>query len=749
MITFVRICVVLVLCLRAAPAAAAEAPARDGAEAALAVIRRLLPAHADEFLCEIAPDASGCDGFEIGSRDGKILLRGHRPVTVTAAFHHYLKHIAGGHISWCGDQLDLPAPLPRPTQPVTVRSPFSHGYAFNYCAFSYSMPWWDWPRWEREIDLMAAQGIDLPLAVTGNEAVWLNVLQRFGYTKEEARRFIAGPGYTAWWLMGNLQGRGGPVSDGWIESRVALQRKILSRMRELGMRPVVQGFTGLVPDDLARKSPGARVLPQGRWMADQRPAVLDPEDPLFPRMAAAWYEEQRKLFGPADAFAGDLFHEGGRTDGIKVAAAARSVQRAMCAEDADALWVLQGWGGNPKGELLSALDRRHTLVLELCNEFWRNWERNQGFGGTPWIFGTVVIYGGNTALHGRLDTIASNLRAAMGGATPPVGLGMAWEGTGSNPVVNEFLWDARWSPDVPDPERWIEGYAARRYGTGRAEAREAWKLLLRSAYASWPDQRRPGESVFCARPSLDVRKVSPFAASIEVPYDQRFLREAVRLLLEVAPECSGRETYRHDLVDFTRQFMANAAQVPYREMTAAFRAGDGAAFEPAAGRFLAMLDDQNRLLAADPRFLLGRWLSEARAAAGDDAGQRRQNEHNARLLVSTWTEERSGLGDYGWREWNGLLEKYQRPRWQAFIDDLRGRLAGRKPSPPNFFAMESAWAARGWENDPYPVSPSGDPVALARELLGRWGPMLDEVRRYAPPAGAPKPRPAENPAGAR
>ena len=32
---------------------------------------------------------------------------------------------------------------------------------------SYSMAYWDWNRWEAEIDWMALQGINLPLAFTG------------------------------------------------------------------------------------------------------------------------------------------------------------------------------------------------------------------------------------------------------------------------------------------------------------------------------------------------------------------------------------------------------------------------------------------------------------------------------------------------------------------------------------------------------------------------------------------------------
>jgi hypothetical protein len=40
-----------------------------------------------------------------------------------------------------------------------------------------SFAWWDWKRWEKEIDWMALQGINLPLAFTGQEAIWQKVFQ--------------------------------------------------------------------------------------------------------------------------------------------------------------------------------------------------------------------------------------------------------------------------------------------------------------------------------------------------------------------------------------------------------------------------------------------------------------------------------------------------------------------------------------------------------------------------------------------
>jgi len=40
-----------------------------------------------------------------------------------------------------------------------------------------SFAWWDWTRWEKEIDWMALQGVNLPLAFTGQEAIWQKVFK--------------------------------------------------------------------------------------------------------------------------------------------------------------------------------------------------------------------------------------------------------------------------------------------------------------------------------------------------------------------------------------------------------------------------------------------------------------------------------------------------------------------------------------------------------------------------------------------
>src|SRR5436190_13354683 len=110
--------------------------------------------------------------------------------------------------------------------------------------------------------------------------------------------------------MSNMEDYGGPLSPSLVEQRMELGRRIVQRMRELGMEPVLQGYYGIVPADFGKRHPTAKVHPQGTWGQLKRPDMLEPTDPLFSKVAAAFYSEQRRLFGAAHFFAADPFHEG-------------------------------------------------------------------------------------------------------------------------------------------------------------------------------------------------------------------------------------------------------------------------------------------------------------------------------------------------------------------------------------------------------------------------------------------------------
>lgn len=92
----------------------------------------------------------------------------------------------------------------------------------NYCTLDYSMCWWDFARWEKEIDFMAMNGINMPLTPIGSEAVWYETLQKFNFTKEEALAFISGPAFWAWQLMTNIDSYISPKSEEYVYNRLEL-----------------------------------------------------------------------------------------------------------------------------------------------------------------------------------------------------------------------------------------------------------------------------------------------------------------------------------------------------------------------------------------------------------------------------------------------------------------------------------------------------------------------------------------------
>ena len=139
------------------------------------------------------------------------MIRGNTGVSMAMGLNWYLKHDCHCHVSWCGNQLELPDKLPVVEPKVRRVSWAKHRYFLNYCCFGYSLPWWDWAQWERLIDWMALNGVNAPLAVTGQEAVWQAVGKRLELTDAQMRTFLAGPPYLPFGWMGCLDGWGGPL----------------------------------------------------------------------------------------------------------------------------------------------------------------------------------------------------------------------------------------------------------------------------------------------------------------------------------------------------------------------------------------------------------------------------------------------------------------------------------------------------------------------------------------------------------
>lgn len=665
------------------------------------------------------------DFFELDQKGNKVVVRGNNYVSIATGINWYLKYYAGINLSWNGMQADLPEVLPPVLKKERHETDLKLRYDFNYCTFSYSMAFWDWKRWEQEIDWMALHGINLPLAMVGTDVVWKNVLEELGYTREEINAFIAGPGFQAWWLMNNLEGWGGPNPDSWYERQEELQKRILKRMREYGIEPVLPGYSGMVPHN-AKDRLGLNVADPGRWNGYPRPAFLQPTDPQFERIAALYYREMTRLYGKVSYYSMDPFHEGGNTSGVDLEAAGKAIWKAMKQANPRAAWVVQAWGANPRPQMIRNLPAGDMVVLDLFSESrpqWgdpaSSWYRKEGFGQHDWLFCMLLNYGGNVGLHGKMAHLIEEFYKAKDSSFGKTlkGVGMTMEGIENNPVMYELLCELPWREQRFSKDEWLEGYLKARYGKSDSQVSQAWMLLSNTIYncPAASTQQGTHESILCARPSWKAYQVSSWSEMSDY-YDPADVIRAAGMMVDAAERFRGNNNFEYDLVDIVRQAVAEKGRLMYRVLVDAYKAGDRELFKLSSDQFLRLILMQDRLLATRSEFKVGRWLESARNL-GSTEEEKDWYEWNARVQITTWgnrvAADDGGLHDYAHREWNGLLRDFYYLRWKTLLDEQLKSFEGGQPKAIDFYALEEPWTLK---HNSYASEAEGNPVDIACEI---------------------------------
>lgn len=671
---------------------------------------------------------SPTDFFELDQKGDKVVIRGNNYVSIATGVNWYLKYYAGIQLSWNGMTAQLPAVLPAVPQKERHETDLKYRYDFNYCTYSYTMAFWDWDRWEKEIDWMALHGINLPLAVVGADVVWYNVLTKLGYTKDEINEFIAGPAFQGWWLMNNLEGWGGPNPDSWYKQRETLQKQILKRMREYGIRPVLPGYSGMVPHN-AKERLGLNVSDPGLWCGYRRPAFLQPTDPRFNEIADLYYKEMSRLYGKADFYSMDPFHEGGNVAGVDLNAAGQAIWGAMKKANPKAVWVAQAWQANPRQKMIENLPAGDLIVLDLFAESrpqWGDpestWYRKEGFGKHDWLYCMLLNYGGNVGLHGKMKHVIDEFYKAKTSSFGKTmkGVGMTMEGSENNPVMFELLCELPWRPARFDKDEWLKNYTVARYGKADKAVQDAWLLLSNTIYNCPAKNTQQGthESVFCGRPDYDVYQVSSWS-EMEPYYKPEDIIRAAGIMLSAADRFKGNNNFEYDLIDIVRQAVAEKGRLIYPIMIDAYKAGEKELFAASSQRFLDLILLQDKLLAARPEFKVGTWIEKARNL-GTTPEEKDLYEWNARVQVTTWgnrvAADEGGLRDYAHKEWNGLLRDFYYNRWKVWIDRQKAQLNGAPVKAIDFYAIEEPWTK---QTNPYSSQAEGDVIEVAKEVYAK------------------------------
>ena len=423
-----------------------EAPTTENPQAVVDLINRIGGKDANKkfkFVHEPSLNSKQ-EVFVLGNEKGKILIKGSSLSALTTGIGWYLNNIAHINIAWNSlnektvavkeegaAYADL-SNLPLPTTEEIHTSDAKYRYYLNTCTFGYSMTSWTWTRWQQEIDWMALHGINMPLQLVGLEEVWRTFLtmedgngnRKYGYTDEEAKAFVAGPAFIAWWAMNNLEGWGGTAAgsksgynnlagaggvqdDAWYARQKELAGKIVEAQRALGMQPVIPGWSGMVPTNFQSQSTYTTRGNGGKWAGDfVRPLLLSVSNANYAEIAADYYECLHAVMGKSQYYSMDPFHEGG---GAGTMEDYEALYAAMEAAMPGSQWVIQQWQWSATQKYsLTAVPAGRLIVLDLFSDGSPAFDGYNGYAPQDAVFCAIPNFGGRSGLMGRLQNVTDN-----------------------------------------------------------------------------------------------------------------------------------------------------------------------------------------------------------------------------------------------------------------------------------------------------------------------------------------------------
>lgn len=692
-------------------------PADDIISPAKGVIKRTIGDRVNTIHFKVTEPINKRETFRIEAASGSLTIYGSSSVALCYGFNTYLKNACHYMVTWGGANLNLPEIWPD-YQSGNKTTPYEFRYYLNVVTFGYTTPYWDWSRWEKEIDWMALHGVNMPLATVASEAIAERVWLQMGLTKNEIRSFFTAPAHLPWHRMGNLNSWDGSFGDSWQRGQIELQHHILDRMRTLGFSPIAPAFAGFVPEAFMRNHPELKVkrLTWGGFPEKYNAFVLAPDSPFFEEIGKRFISEWEKEFGKNIYYLSDSFNEMElpvENEDAKhklLENYGESIYKSIVAANPDAVWVTQGWTFGYQHKfwdkpslqaLLKKVPDNKMIIIDLANDYpkwiWHTdltWKSHDGFYGKKWIYSFTPNFGGKNPLTGELAMYASYPAEALRSTYNDnlVGFGSAPEGIENNEVIYELLYDVGWNNKEIDLEKWLASYCTARYGDYPDNIKNAWKLLRSSAYGSLYSYTR-----FLWQTVIpDKRRVSRIDTSDE-------FMQAVELFLQSAGTLRKSALYRNDAIEFSALYLSAKADICYKNALKADSSGLKKEASDAFNKTVEILLNVDRLLESHPSYRLQSWVDFARNQ-GTTPEEKNHYESNAKRLITTWGGYQD---DYSARLWSGLIRDYYIPRIKMHV---------LNPNE-NIRTWEEHWIRSQWKSASVPFN---DPLTTAIKLITKY-----------------------------
>ncbi len=686
----------------------------EAVTAAYGVLNRTVPQEAKNFRLMLIENNKANDEFEVEASNGIVTVKGNSSIALTRGIYYYLRHADNSMITWNGSHRNLPKVLPDYPRTKIV-TPYKYRLYYNVCTFGYTTAFWNWEQWQKEIDWMALHGINMPLAMIGQEAVWQKVWKEMGIKDSELADYFTGPAFLPWHRMGNVNKHGGPLPKSYFKKSEELQKKILTRMRELGMNPIVPAFSGYVPNAFKRIYPDANIITMKPWAGfppSNGTFMLSPLSKHFVQIGKKFIQEYQKIYGRNHFYLADAFNEmtvpvtkKGRYK--ELAAFGKAIFNSINAGDSKGIWVMQGWlFFNDSGfwdkpsvkALLKDVPDKRMIIIDLADELFHGWKKLDGFFGKQWIYSIIHNFGGHNQWFGNLplyskDPINMLSDTAHGNL---LGFGVSPEGIDNNEVVYELLTDMAWQNKSLDLNNWIAQYCMARYGAYPSAMKEAWVYLIKSVYST-------GNNF-----PLYFYQERPRSAEYHGWLSSNNFDKAAELFLSCSDSLKESDLYNADAIQIAAQFVSNKVDFLLNRAIYWYGKRNKAQMKNAFNSAFVLLKKVDELLNNHPLYRLQRWVRLARSW-GTSPQEKDFYESNAKRQITTWGGPY--LSEYAAKEWGGLIKDYYLQRWKRFADSLE------TGTNYNIYSWEEKWITtpvKGLSNKKL-----NDSIEYAKQLISK------------------------------
>lgn len=612
----------------------------------------------------------------------------------------YLRHYCNMTLGWPsggGSRIIIPDAWPKiGSRPVVKKRAVPWSYFMNVCTHSYSLVWYNEQDWEAFIDWLSLTGINMILALTGQEQVFYETFRQFGVEDLDIRSWFNGPAFLTWSRGQNEYGNNicGPLPKSWMEDQSGLQKNfILPRLRSLGIVGQLPGFQGNVPIQIKEMFHDENITQQGAtgWMNSL--------DPLFGKIADVYMEKLLDSFGTDHWYQLDGYFNGGTAPWMAESEiesyeypdlAGRPLQRdeswflrgaaayeGLNRTDPQAIWSFQGfafigWHRPDQAEalkgLIDSVPKDNFVIMDMSNKGLGEWAKfnNASFWGAPFVWTTLNNFGGTDGIKGdirRLNPFPFEILPT----TSIAGIGGTPEGINQNPAYYEFLFESTFRDGpVENLEDYLVHRSLKRYGLVQRDddvpastiinlLAESWTLLMQSLYSndfSTQDLTGIGHLKPWTPGLFEDDRHTPKPIMCQVFHAWEKVILAIQESVSAAPDVhsilkENNEPFRYDLVNLGREILAQLSTPAALNFTDATNQTNQSILISSWDFYTNILKDTDTLVGTDQGFLLGPWLESSRKWGAKQSNDCYSEilessdcsdfyEWNARCQVTTW-----------------------------------------------------------------------------------------------------------------